>query len=176
MGFFICYFGFTRLQFDVKINPSCVLLTSLVQHLLIKYLAEDWAEHYKWLPWTLSQQLGEVQMIPQKPSQPHIPIRCGEQDFGVLGENQTSELVIQACLGRGAALWSRKVALQPPAAWLTTCAALQAAREQGREPQTTASRKLANEMSRIKYYLKSLGEIHWSWCLVTSHLAGQDQN
>lgn len=40
-GFFICYFGFTRLQFDVTINPACVLLTSLVQHLLIEYLAED---------------------------------------------------------------------------------------------------------------------------------------
>lgn len=40
-GFFICCLDFTRLQFDVTINPSCVLLTSLVQHLLIEYLAED---------------------------------------------------------------------------------------------------------------------------------------
>lgn len=68
----------------------------------------------------------------------------------MLWENQTSEMVIQACLGGGAVLWSRKVALQPPGVWLTTCTALQAAREQGREPQTPAYRKLANEMS-IKY-------------------------
>lgn len=57
---------------------------------------------------------------------------------------------------------SGKIALQPPAVWLKTHTALQAGREQGREPRTTASRKLANEMSRIKYYSKSLGEIHWS--------------
>lgn len=79
----------------------------------------------------------------------------------MLWESQTSEMVIQACLGGGAVLWSRKVPLQPPAAWVTTCTAFQAGGEQGREPQTTASRKLANEMSRIKYYPKSLGEIHW---------------
>lgn len=57
---------------------------------------------------------------------------------------------------------SRKVALQAPAVWLKTCTAFQAGREQGREPQTTTSRKLTNEMSRIKYYPKSLGEIHRS--------------
>lgn len=53
------------------------------------------------------------------------------------------------------------MALQPPAVWFTTCTALQAGREQGREPQTTASRKLANEMPRIEYYPKSLADIHW---------------
>lgn len=53
VGLFICYFGFTKLLLDVRINLSHGLLTSPIfffffwQHLLVEYFTED-------LSWTVS--------------------------------------------------------------------------------------------------------------------------
>jgi len=40
VGLFICYIGFTKLRFDVRINPFPMLVTSLIQLLSVKCFAE----------------------------------------------------------------------------------------------------------------------------------------
>lgn len=124
-GLFICYFGFTKLQFDGKINLSRVLLTSPynihVDEMLCCRLSCG----------CCGLSLRRQEKCRAYHKDPHSPAalsgsRCRHQDFWVRCEIQTSEVMIR---GR----WTRRDSLQPHAARLSTGTTLQAGRgtEQG---------------------------------------------
>lgn len=111
-GLFICYFGFTKLQFDDKINPSRVLLTSPYNVHVDEVLC-----------WRLGCGCCGLCLRRQEKCRaynkdPHSPrtlsgSRCRHQDFWARCEIQTSEMMIHRC-------WTRRDSLQPHAARLTT--------------------------------------------------------